>query len=165
MENKRHSKDIINQEKVFKAVAQNPGDIDTVKERLRKAKVVESRTKINKAIEDLIKAGRLILKGKQLYINPSVIKQARYIQSNGMSYLLFDGDSHQYYIDRKEATGIPSGSRVQVGSYFNVTKGKMEERSFVIGLDKSQPAKQDDMEETIEKDLKSQFLLQMTRKI
>ncbi len=150
MENKRHSKDIINQEKVFKAVAQNPGDIDTVKERLRKAKVVESRTKINKAIEDLIKAGRLILKGKQLYINPSVIKQARYIQSNGMSYLLFDGDSHQYYIDRKEATGIPSGSRVQVGSYFNVTKGKMEERSFVIGLDKSQPAKQDDMEETIE---------------
>ena len=101
MENKRQSKDIINQERVFRAIAQNPGDIDTVKERLRRAKVVESRTKINKAIEDLIKAGRLILKGKQLYVNPTTIRQAKYFQSNGTSYLLFDGDSHQYYIDRQ----------------------------------------------------------------
>ena len=150
MENKRQSKDIINQERVFRAIAQNPGDIDTVKERLRKTKVVESRTKINKAIEDLIKAGRLILKGKQLYVNPTTIRQAKYFQSNGTSYLLFDGDSHQYYIDRRDAAGVPSGSRVQVGSYFLVTKGKVEERSFVIGLDKSQPTKQDEIEEIVE---------------
>ena len=151
MENKRQSKDIINQERVFKAVAQNPGDINTVKERLRKAKVSSSRTKINRAIDDLIKSGRLILKDKQLYVNPSTIKHAKLVQSNGTSYLLFDGDSHQYYIDRRDAGNIPSGSRVQVGSYFLASKGKMEERSFVMGIDKSQQTKQDEIEEIVDK--------------
>lgn len=149
MVDKRQNKEIIIQERVFRAIAQQPGDIETVKERLRKAKVASSRTKINKAISDLIKEGRLILRDKQININPSTVRQAKFIQTNGSSYLLFDGDSHQYYIDRRDAVGIPQNSRVNVGTYYFPMKGKVEERSFILGL--AQTEKQEQTENILEK--------------
>ncbi len=136
MGDKRSNKDIINQEKVFRAIAQQgQEDIDTIKERLRKNKVVESRTKITTAINDLIKSGRLILKGKMLSINQAEIKHGKLIKSNGSSFIIIDGDTHQYYIDEKDSKGYNSNSKIEIGYYNRVIHGEIHKTPFIIKLE------------------------------
>lgn len=115
-----------------------PGDIDTIKERLRKQKVAESRTKINNAIDQLLATGRLILKNKQLTVNENSVKQGRYVRNNGISYVLIEGDSKQHYLGRDDAVeDLKNNSRVNIGFYFKPSKNGLVEVPFVIGEDKT----------------------------
>ena len=133
MSNKKQVKDIINQEKVFRAIAENPGDLVTVQERLIKHKVVDSRTKLRNALEALTREGRIVVKGKEVSINPSLIKQGRFVQSGSSGYIVLDGDSHQYYIDRNDINGAKPNSSVLVSFYQKVTRSGVVNVPFIAG--------------------------------
>ena len=121
-------KDLLNKERVFRAIASRPGDLFTVQEWLLKYKVADSRTKIRKAIDSLVQEDRLTIEGKNISVNKSEIKKARY--SGG--YLYFEGDSHRYYIDKGDTNGIKGSANVLV-SYFNkIIQGKVVKVPFVI---------------------------------
>lgn len=138
MGKEKNIKNILIREKIFKAIAMQPGDIDTIKERLRKQKVAESRTKINNAIDQLLATGRLILKNKQLTVNENSVKQGRYVRNNGISYVLIEGDSKQHYLGRDDAVeDLKNNSRVNIGFYFKPSKNGLVEVPFVIGEDKT----------------------------
>ena len=143
MGDKRNNKDLINQEKVFRAIALTPGHLDTIKERMRKNKVLESRTKITNSINELIKEGRLLLKNNYISVNPNMVTHGKLVVTNNRSYLLIDGDTHQYYIDRKDCEGIRPNSRVEIAFYNKLSKGKIESVPFVVKEEKIE-AKQED---------------------
>ena len=145
MGNKRQVKDIINEEKVFRAVAQNPGDIVTIQERLLKHKVLDSRTKISRAMQELISAGRLVLKGKDLQVSPSAIFHGKYVEEGRDSYVILDGDSNHYYIDRRDTSGVRSNDRVELGFYYFVTKQGTKKVPFIIGREKTKVSTADEL--------------------
>lgn len=143
MGDKRNNKDLINQEKVFRAIALTPGHLDTIKERMRKNKVLESRTKITNSINELIKEGRLLLKNNYISVNPNMVTHGKLVVTNNRSYLLIDGDTHQFYIDRKDCEGIRPNSRVEIAFYNKLSKGEIESVPFVVKEEKIEANQED----------------------
>ena len=138
MGSKREYKELLNKEKVYKAVASNPGDLVTVQERLLKHRVVESRLKIRNAINSLVEEGRLVIKDKKIYPNPSEIKQGKFIRSGNSGYVVFSGDSHEYYVDRSDMADARNNSLVNVSFYTKVTRQGEQKAIFVVGQAKQE---------------------------
>lgn len=138
MGSKREYKERLNKERVYREVASNPGDLVTIQERLLKHKVADSRTKIRNAINALVEEGRLVINGKQVYPNPSEIKRGRFVQKGANGYIIFDGDSHQYFIDKSDTKDVKNNSLVEVSFYTKLTKQGEQKFPFITGLAKEE---------------------------
>ena len=87
-------------EDVFKYIAQNAGNLDTIKERL--LKIVSSRTKIKNAIDELVQSGRLVIKGKNIEVSQDVVLIGTFYSSSGRKSVVIDGQSQRYELNKKD---------------------------------------------------------------
>lgn len=117
--NNKDIKRIKTRERVYKAIAQENGqDLFTLRTKLVKLHIVDSGNKFDSAIEDLKATGRIAVTGKTVSVTD--LRQGTYFQSGNKSYVVLDGDTRQYGIDRKYTENAHSGDKVNVGfSYVN----------------------------------------------
>lgn len=100
-------------EDVFKYIAQNAGNLDTIKERL--LKIVSSRTKIKNAIDELVQSGRLVIKGKNIEVSQDVVLIGTFYSSSGRKSVVIDGQSQRYELNKKDDYLIyNNGQKVKV---------------------------------------------------
>lgn len=100
-------------EEVFKFIAQNAGDLGTLKERL--LRVVSSRTKIKNAIDELVQSGRLVIKGKNIEVSQDVVLTGTFYSSSGKKSVVIEGQSQRYELSRKDDNlSYNNGQKVKV---------------------------------------------------
>lgn len=114
MGHKEQDKRKINiREEVFKFILQNQGGLNTIKEKL--LKIVSSRTKINNAIEELLQSKRIIIKGKNIAINPNIIQEGTFFSQSGRKSIVIDGESKRYELNKNDNyNNFHSGEKVQI---------------------------------------------------
>lgn len=124
IQNKRNMKSNIIKERVYREIAKEtskgPYDLFTLRTKFVKHKVVESGNKFDTAIEGLKSDGRVIVRGKEIMINPEAVKHGTFFtkSNKNFGYVVFDGDNHEYGIDLRDAKGFRSNERVVVGFNF-----------------------------------------------
>lgn len=112
---KNNKKAIKNREKVFKTIL-FAGEIDFTTLQIKADKEFGlSGTKVRTAVEELVKAGRIVQNGKKYSGAPTSTRIGTYFCSGNKSYVVFDGDSRQYEVTRKFAEDATSGKKVVVG--------------------------------------------------
>ena len=136
MKNDRQDKKVFIRERIFKAIALKPGDINAVKERLRKQKIADSRTKINDAIDELISSGRLIQDKNNLSVNRALDKNARVVLAANPAYLDIEGDVKHYQLSRRDSEGYRNNDRVMVAFSIFSSGGQTRLQPFIIGKSK-----------------------------
>ena len=114
MGHKEQDKRKINiREEVFKFILKNQGDLNTIKEKL--LKIVSSRTKINNAIEELLQSKRILIKGKNVAINPNVIQEGTFFSQSGKKSIVIAGQSKRYELNKNEDySNLHNGEQVKV---------------------------------------------------
>ncbi len=149
---KKEFKSKLDQERIYRHLSQSSAkelvDLFTFKTKLVKQKVVDSGNKFDLAVEELQRQGRVIIKGKNIMVNPNGLMHGTLIITGSKGYILLDKDNHQYGIDLKDIYGVKSNEKVVVG--FSIYDSGSRIVPFVVcreddfALDKQKEKSSDD---------------------
>ena len=130
MESKRQN--IINKEILFKAIAEKPIDTNLLEHKLFKYHIFSSKQKYKDAFNSLLREGRIIVNGKEVSANASLLKQGKFIQSGKGGYVILEGDTHRYFLNKEDVNGARPNSNVIISFYQKQTKEGVVEVPFIV---------------------------------
>ena len=135
---RKGSKSLYIREKVYREIARasinGPVDLFTLRVKFVKQKIVESGNKFDQAVKELQAEGRVVVKGKDIFLNQAKLKVGTLVHASKSGYIIFDGDNHKYPMDRRDYENYKSQERVVVA--FNYHGGSIGPIPFIVSTEK-----------------------------